>query len=484
MDLANQDLLDEISRLKEKNKQLRTIINFSSDGLYVVNNQGITLEVNKAYEEMTGISRKEVVGKNIRDLVFSDYFDRSAAYMALQSKQTTTIMQKIKKRKYFVATATPVFDEEKEVKMVVTSVRDLTYLNHLQNQLRKVEHINKKFPEYSLSLNQDASTIVFKSPQMRKIIESIKQISSFPTPVLITGPSGTGKEVLANLIHQLSSVNEKPFIKVNCAAIPPELFEAELFGYVSGSFTGARKEGKPGFFEQANNGTILLDEIGELPLTLQVKLLRVIQDQTITRIGDTKPKHLSFRLICSTNQDLMQLVREKKFREDLWYRINVVHLKIPPLHERKSDIGPLIEQILQNFCNEYHLEKQLLPQTLSILKNYSWPGNVRELKNIIEFLVISTSTTSISPSDLPEHIKNAWALELSSTEKEGLKLIKGTPSTENFSLKEAMKQFETRVILMALKSSKSIRAAASQLDIDHANLIRKMERLGITYHPS
>ncbi|MEW9674014.1 sigma-54 interaction domain-containing protein [Ammoniphilus sp. 3BR4] len=481
--------LQEITQLQSINKQLREIINFSSDGLFIVNHQGVVLEVNKAYEHTTGISREEVVGKNISDLVLSEYFDRSAAIIALQSKQTTTIVQRIKKQKYFVVTANPVLDTDKNIKMIVTSVRDVTYLHHLQEQLRHTEQINERLSDQIPTLNHGKTPLVYKSPQMQKLFEKIKQIASFPTTVLITGPSGTGKEVLGNMIHEWSSVADQAFIKVNCAAIPPELFESELFGYVSGSFTGARKEGKPGLFELANNGTILLDEIGEMPLPLQSKLLRVLQEKTITRIGDTKPKIINFRLVCSTNQNLKQLVQEKKFRGDLWYRINVVHLQIPSLHERKPDIQPLAEHFLTEFCQQYNLQKQILPETMLVLEEYSWPGNVRELKNIMEFLVVSTTTSFISPEDLPEHVKNNWDFDhplteensIPSIEDNGFQSIEDTHlnKSESKSLQQSLKQFEKEQILKALHTAKSIRSAASLLGLDHASLIRKMKRLGI-----
>ncbi|MFK2825711.1 sigma 54-interacting transcriptional regulator [Bacillus sp. B190/17] len=479
MNATIDELIEKVKQLEETNEQMRTIINFSSDGLYVVDHQGVTLAVNKAYEEMTGISRNEVVGKNIKDLVFVEYFDRSAAYMALQSKQTTTIMQKIKKRKYFVATATPVFDNEKsedrKVKMVVTSVRDLTYLNHLQNQIRAEQKNTRS------STNKEHSPVVFKSPQMTSLVKQAKKIAAFPTPVLITGPSGTGKEVLASFIHEHSPQKEQPFVKVNCAAIPPELFESELFGFSGGSFTGARKEGKPGLFEQADKGTILLDEIGELPLPMQVKLLRVLQDQSITRVGDVKPKRLSFRLICSTNQDLRELVYHKQFREDLWYRINVVHLAMQPLSQRTDDIPPLIDYYLQKLCRKYYLDKHISSDTLSILTHYPWPGNIRELKNIIEFLVVSTTSTTITPHDLPEHMREHGRYEPSPFEHDREIPDSIMSAYDHPNLKEALALFESQKILSALHSSKSIRSAAKLLDIDHANLIRRMKRLNITY---
>ncbi|MGE6613284.1 sigma-54 interaction domain-containing protein [Peribacillus sp. NPDC076916] len=466
------ELLEKVQQLEATNKLMRTIIDFSSDGLYVVDEDGITIEVNKAYEEMTGINRNEVIGEDIRDLVILEYFDESAAYMALQSKNTTTIMQKINKCKYFVATATPVFDNsKKKVKMIVTSVRDITYLNHLQSQTRKME-LDK---EIDAKQSMNHPLIIFQSKQMQTLIEKAKKIAAFPTSVLITGDSGTGKEVLANYIHQYSRQKDSPFIKVNCASIPSELFESELFGYADGAFTGAKKGGKAGFFEKANFGTILLDEIGELPLLMQAKLLRVLQDQAITRIGDTRSIPLNFRLICSTNKDLRELINKKQFREDLWYRINVVHLDIPPLLKRKTDILPLIDYYLKKLCEQFGLIKKIMPETIKLMESYQWPGNVRELKNILEYLVVSTSVPSILPRDLPEHIRDNWKLE-SDTEYEN-----NISPPSHLNLKDAMNQFEAQIILDALKSSPSIRKAAFKLEIDHANLIRRMKRLGIQY---
>ncbi|MET1178532.1 sigma 54-interacting transcriptional regulator [Peribacillus simplex] len=466
------ELLEKVQQLEATNRLMRTIIDFSSDGLYVVDEDGITIEVNKAYEEMTGINRNEVIGKDIRDLVILEYFDESAAYMALQSKNTTTIMQKINKCKYFVATATPVFDNsKKKVKMIVTSVRDITYLNHLQSQTRKME-LDK---EIDAKQSMNHPLIIFQSQQMQTLIEKAKKIAAFPTSVLITGDSGTGKEVLANYIHQYSRQKDSPFIKVNCASIPSELFESELFGYADGAFTGAKKGGKAGFFEKANFGTILLDEIGELPLLMQAKLLRVLQDQAITRIGDTRSIPLNFRLICSTNKDLRELINKKQFREDLWYRINVVHLDIPPLLKRKTDILPLIDYYLKKLCEQFGLIKKIMPETIKLMESYQWPGNVRELKNILEYLVVSTSVPSILPRDLPEHIRDNWKLE-SDTEYEN-----NISPPSHLNLKDAMNQFEAQIILDALKSSPSIRKAAFKLEIDHANLIRRMKRLGIQY---
>lgn len=464
-------LVEQIRNLQKANERLRDIINYSSDGLYVVGPDGITLEANRAYEQMTGIPREEVVGKHIVDLESQDYFDRSAAWMALQSGQVTTIIQQIKKQKYFVVTATPVFDQNNTIKMIVTSVRDVTYLYHLQEQLRQAQH---QYHGSSYPVFTDNAPLIYTSYSMKQIVKQIKQISSYPTTVLITGPSGTGKEVLANMIHQWSPAKNKPFIKINCASIPNELFESELFGYVSGSFTGAKKEGKPGLIELADQGTLLLDEIGEMPLAMQAKLLRVIQERIVTRIGDTKPRHISFRLICSTNQDLGELVKQKAFREDLWYRINVVHVTIPPLHERVDDIRPLAEHFTNELCQQYGLQKQLHPDAMKALEQYLWPGNIRELRNIIEFLVVSSRSVSIMSDDLPEHIKNHWEFEPST-------VIAPTkaPSIETISLQEALRQYETTLIKETLSNSKSIRAAATRLSIDHASLLRKMKRLGI-----
>ncbi|MCM3707425.1 MULTISPECIES: sigma-54 interaction domain-containing protein [Cytobacillus] len=480
MHSEDRQLLDELEKLRIINENLKSIIHFSSDGLFVVDRKGIVLEANKSYEDMTGIVREEVVGKNIKDLVLNEYFDRSAALMAMESKKKTTIIQLIKKQKYFVVTANPILDKDQEVKMIVTSVRDVTYLHHLQKQLRQAQQLNESHADKLTASNEEeqAASLIYASPPMQKLYEKIKQVAPFPTNILITGPSGTGKEVLASMIHQLSSSDKKTFIKVNCGAIPAELFESEMFGYASGSFTGARREGKPGFFEQANNGTILLDEIGDIPLPLQVKLLRVLQEKTVTRIGDTKPRELSFRLICSTNQDLRQLVLEKKFRQDLWYRINVIHLDIPPLSERREDISPLVEHFLSEFCRKYKIQKQIQPEVVEILTKYAWPGNVRELLNVMEFLIVSTTSLFITPNDLPENIKENWdfAHPFNTVENEA-NLTQREQEPKN--LKESLDEYERNKIITALENSKSIRSAAAQLGVNHANLIRKMKRLGI-----
>ncbi|MCM3090702.1 MULTISPECIES: sigma-54 interaction domain-containing protein [unclassified Cytobacillus] len=479
MHSEDRQMFDELEKLRIINENLKSIIHFSSDGLFVVDRNGVVLEANKSYEDMTGIAREEVVGKNIKDLVLNEYFDRSAALMAMESKKKTTIIQLIKKQKYFVVTANPILDKDQEVKMIVTSVRDVTYLHHLQKQLRQAQQLNESHADKLTASNEEEqASLIYASPPMHKLYEKIKQVAPFPTNILITGPSGTGKEVLAGMIHQLSSSDKKTFIKVNCGAIPAELFESEMFGYASGSFTGARREGKPGFFEQANNGTILLDEIGDIPLPLQVKLLRVLQEKTVTRIGDTKPRELSFRLICSTNQDLRQLVLEKKFRQDLWYRINVIHLEIPPLSERREDISPLVEHFLSEFCLQYKIQKQIQPEVVEILTKYAWPGNVRELRNVMEFLIVSTTSLFITPNDLPENIKENWdfAHPFNTVESEA-DLTQREPEPKN--LKESLDEYERNRIIAALDNSKSIRSAAAQLGVNHANLIRKMKRLGI-----
>jgi PAS domain S-box-containing protein len=470
---------DELIKLQSINEILHSIVQYSSDGLFVVNDEGIVIEVNKAYEEMTGISKKEVINRNIRDLVLNQYFDKSAASIALDTKKKTTIIQQIKQQKYFVVTANPILDKNQKVSMVVTSVRDISYLYHLQKQLQDSHHITNNTP--NTLYNQPDFYIVYNSPQMKMLYQKIEQISQFPTNILITGDSGTGKEVLANLIHQLSSKSNQPFIKVNCSAIPNELFESEMFGFTGGSFTGAKKEGKPGFFEQANNGTILLDEIGEIPIQFQVKLLRVLQEKSITRIGSTKPINLSFRLICSTNQNLERLIHEKKFRLDLWYRINVVQLKIPPLKSRKDDIPPLVEQFKDEFCNKYKLTKQILPETMNKLIEYDWPGNVRELRNVIEYVIISTLTSQVGPADLPDNIRENWNLEMPLISEDEFSDQASHLLSKEISLKSALEQYETEIIISTLKRTSSIRSAAQQLKIDHSSLIRKMRRLNITY---
>jgi TyrR family helix-turn-helix protein len=309
--------------------------------------------------------------------------------------------------------------------------------------------------------------IVANSPSMYNVIQLTGRLSDVDSTVLITGESGVGKGVIAKLLHENGSRRDHPFIKVNCGAIPENLIESELFGYESGAFTGSRKDGKKGLFETAEKGTIFLDEISELPLNLQVKLLQVIQEREITKVGGVESIPIDVRIISATNKDLMALVREGKFREDLYYRLNVVPISIPPLRERPEDIIPMIRIFLNLNNIKMKEHKEIDSKTIAILMKYPWPGNVRELQNIIERLVITTKGTVILPENLPSFIyDNAGGIESVSI-----------PAAK--SLKDALDHAEREILLKAQEQYKTTRAMAKALGVSQPTVVRKLQKYQI-----
>lgn len=438
--------------------QMMAILEFSTDGIYVVDRHGITIFVNQAYEQITGFSREHLIEKPIKDLVEDGYFNQSVSLQVLRDKKKISLLQTIAHKKDVIVTGNPVFAEDGTIEMVVTSVRDVTELNSLQKDLSKADTFSKmQNYRFTFTTDEEANRFLFRNIQMQKIYEKVTQIAAFPTSVLLTGPSGVGKEVIANLIHDFSDRKDKPFIKVNCGAIPEALLESEFFGYESGAFTGARREGKIGLLELANNGTLMLDEIGEMPIQLQVKLLRALQEKKIRRIGGTSDISVDIRLISATNQDIVNLIKQGKFREDLYYRISVIEILIPPLCERKDDIEILANHYFEFYCLRYKIQKVLTPEAMSCLIQYQWPGNVRQLKNVMENLVTSVPEPTIEPYHLPYQFQQ----------------IDYEPATN---LKSSIEQVEKRIVNEAIANHSSIRQAAKSLGIDHTTLVKKLQR--------
>ena len=293
------------------------------------------------------------------------------------------------------------------------------------------------------------------------------RLASVDSTVLITGESGVGKGVIAKLLHENGARKEFPFITVNCGAIPESLIESELFGYERGAFTGSRIEGKKGLFEAAQKGTIFLGEISELPLNLQVKLLQVIQDREFTRVGGVNRIPVDVRIISATNKDLHLLVKSGKFREDLYYRLNVVPINVPPLRERPEDILPLIQSNLEKYNNQLGENKTLEPAALAVLLHYSWPGNIRELQNIVERLILTTRDNLITEENLPVFIRTSAEAQ-------------PVQSMEHTSLRASMERAEKEVLTRALAEYKSTRAIAKALQVSQPTIVRKLHKYGLT----
>ncbi|AEM77821.1 LOW QUALITY PROTEIN: PAS sensor protein [Thermoanaerobacter wiegelii Rt8.B1] len=461
--MTNND--NELEFLKE---QLNAILESSYDGIYITDGEGRFLNINSRLLEMAGYRREDVIGTRAQDLVKTGVINKSIIEMVIEKKERVTITQTLKGRtiKEIMVTATPILDRNRKIKYIVANVRDMTDLIYLENECKKAETLSK---QYYLELMKErgySGKIVAESEEMKKIVQLAYRVAQVDSNILLEGESGTGKEVIARFIHEVSPRNKAPFISINCAGIPESLLDAELFGYEEGAFTGARKGGKVGLIELADEGTLFLDELNSLPISLQGKLLRVIETFEITRLGSEKSKKINFRLIASTNKDLKELVNKGLFREDLYFRVNTVPIILPPLRQRKEDIIPLALHYLQYFNNKYNSHKDLSINTFKYFEAYNWPGNVRELKNVIERLVVMTENDVITEKDLPTEL-----IDSLSNDKFQIIIRDIVP------LKELIEEAETKLIKLAMEHCHSTREAAKALKISQTSIVRKYKKV-------
>ena len=451
-------------------KILSEILDCMYDGVYITDGNGVTLFINKSYSSMSGIKKEDVVGYHMQDLINKRYFLESASLKVIETKKPVSIIDCFSNGKKCLATANPVFDENGQIKMVVTNLRDMTELLDLKNQLEELYDLNKKYYFELKELRKDIENkynIIGSSKSMIEIYEIIDRIAETDATVLVLGETGVGKEVVAREIHKNSLRKNGPFIKVNCASIPESLFESELFGYDKGAFTGAISKGKPGLLELAHNGTIFLDEIGELPLSAQPKLLRVLQEKKIIRVGGTESKRIDVRVIAATNKDLEKEVEKGTFREDLFYRLNVIPIKVPPLRKRREDIPLLSKHFLDLYNSKYNKTKTLSDTAFQLLKWYSWPGNVRQLKNLIERLVLICPYDIITDDYISRFIKKEEIEELYNIGR------------EEITLDEAVSIIERQLIYRALKKYGTTRNAAKVLGVSQPTIVRKAKKYDI-----
>lgn len=333
------------------------IFDSMNDGMYITNAEGLTLKVNQAYEQITGLDSKKLIGKYMTDIVKEGYLSTSITQQVIDSQKPVSVEQQVINGKKVALRGVPIF-EDGAIRMVVSFVRDISVINKIQEELNHSKIIIDQYQKQLNDLQQN--TFIAESPEFKKVIFLAQKVANVDSTVLILGESGTGKEVVAKQIHEKSSRNKNLFLKINCGAIPEQLLESELFGYEGGAFTGAKKNGHIGIFEMANKGTVFLDEIGDMPLHLQVKLLRVLQEKTITRIGSTKSIAIDTRVIAATNQNIAEMVQNRQFRQDLYYRLNVVSIMIPPLRDRKTDIPPLIDHFVKKSIKNINYTKSFL----------------------------------------------------------------------------------------------------------------------------
>lgn len=444
----------------------------SSDGILICDKKGVVIFVNTAYENTTGLKKEEILGEDLKVLLEQKKFNKALSLDVIENKKIISAIHKYVTGKSALTTACPIFSENGNFIGVINNTRNITELISLQKELEQAKILTQTYSDELYQLRKEKIKIdglIYKSKAMEDTLKFASKVAPFDTTVLITGESGTGKEVLAKFIHNESQRNGGPFIKVNCSAIPKELFESELFGYMEGSFTGALKDGKPGMFELANNGTLLLDEIGELPLYVQPKLLRVLQEKEVYRIGAKTPTKLNIRVLAATNRDLKTDVAEGKFREDLFFRLNVVPIKIPPLRERKEDIIEIALYFLEKLNRRYKRHITFAAEVESVLMSYSWPGNVRELENLVEYLFIANFSDKITVEMLP-----SWILTEHVMEKY---ICESGDCTSR--LNYMLDMFEKNIITVALSKHNSVRETAETLDIHTSTLFRKIKKLNI-----
>ncbi|UFJ42620.1 sigma 54-interacting transcriptional regulator [Brevibacillus humidisoli] len=448
-----------------------SIFNISSDGLYICDDQGHTLLFNHSFLEISGIPEELLWKYSVFELVEMDAVPNSCAAVTIRTlKPHDTIIDYYNGKKA-ILTSSPIFEDQKLV-CVVSNVRDITELNRLQRELEQTRQMNSKFQEVLLQIQgdyQSSQQFVYRSKEMHTITSLAARFAKNDSPILLLGESGVGKDVLAHYIHQQSG-RVGSFVKINCGAIPDHLLESELFGYEKGAFTGANRP-KEGLFELADKGTIFLDEIGDLPYALQVKLLNVLQEQKIRRLGGVETIEVDMRIIAATNVDLEQRVEKKRFRHDLYYRLNVLSLTIPPLRQRKDDIAALIFYFLDKLEQKYGEKKSMGAHELEKWIAYNWPGNIRELKNMVERAYHMSDHSRIQSDVLHYSARQNRDTSFSSQFQHLF--------DQPLALKQAVLQFERDYIRQALAKSRTMKECADKLNIDISTLVRKKQKLGL-----
>ena len=447
--------------------------------VYILDGNGKNLMVNNATLKMYQCSREE----------YYKYYAESSE-MVRRGRHTSTIFEQVMAKKesvsawselydanhnksLFFASQYPIFDSEGNIKYVVGS-------NILYNKFTQMsQKLQDKQIKHEVHLRSgETSSLLYCSKAMDQVIHSLQRVANTSANIMIQGETGTGKDVLANYIHSISPRGKQDMVSLNCAAISSSLFESELFGYEAGAFTGAKTKGSPGLIESAQGSTLFLDEVDSIPMDCQGKLLRAIETKRIRRIGGTKPIDVDFRLIIATNKDLLELVKEGKFREDLYYRFNVFNVLIPPLRERKDDIRLLANHFLKRYCEQYDTQKVFSENVYQQLENYTWPGNVRELKNIVERAVLTSDidTTELKYIHIPDAAPVVQQPFPSDRELVDEDLL---PSDELISLEDRIDEYEKIIIEDALSKYDSVTKAANYLNVSISTLSRKIAKYGL-----
>jgi TyrR family helix-turn-helix protein len=457
--------------VNEKNiwNETEAILHSLQDDILVTNIDGIILKVSEATEAIYNMNSSDLVGRSVYDLEKEGVFTPILTPLVIKEKKKITLVQTTFDGKKLLVTGIPVFDHDHKLIRIVSYSHDVTELLNLKKYLTEIEDEMERVKselERLRNLHFYTDGIIATCDNMKKVICLALQVAEVEANVLLLGESGVGKSHVAKFIHNKSPRNDGPFIEVNCGAIPETLFEAEFFGYESGSFTGANTKGKVGLAELAEGGTLFLDEIGELSLTNQVKILKFIQEKQFYRVGGTKLRTVDFRIIAATNKDLKEAIEEKTFRQDLFFRLNVVPITIPPLRKRPSDIIPLLDHFLNYFAEKYGRERNFDEGVIHLLLAQEWKGNVRELINLVERLVVTSSKHLIEIENLPESYRKSFS---------DVSLV----DDENRPLVEILERVEKQVLIHARKQYKTTIQMAKSLGISQPSVVRKIRKYGI-----
>lgn len=460
---------------KNCNSQERPQEKFLNDLLKILDDasvsdaNGIMVNVSGSYEITYQTTKDDIIGKSVYELEKEGFFKPAISPLVMKSKKKVTIVQKNKSDASQLVTGIPIFDQEGNIEYVVSfnsiDLAEIGKLKEKYDQARNLLDIYKSEIQHLRINHFGKGQVIYQSKEIENVCELIKSISDVDANIIITGETGVGKSMFAKMIHSNSKRSNGPYIYINCAAIPENLIESELFGYDKGSFTGALKEGKKGKIELAHNGTLFLDEIGELSLSTQTKILHVIQDKTFRKVGGSNEINIDFRLVTATNQNLENMIEEGAFRRDLYYRLNVVPIHIPSLRDRKQDIELLILHFLTNFNQKYKKQKGITREALKTLKDYEWPGNVRELENLLERLVVIGEDRLIEWELLPSYIINQ---------------CNTVDAAEVTNLKEAMNNYEREIISETLKQYGSSVKVGKALGISQPSALRKIKKYNLS----
>lgn len=479
----------ENQQLKNQVDELESIIHASSDELFVTDGEGRVLLITKRVKEVYDLTHDEIVGRTVFELEKEGVFYPSVTALVLRDHKRHTILQTTRDGRYLTVTGNPLFDENGVISRVISTAIDIQEMPWVlkTKPLSSSTIVNQQSTQKS-NITTTSFPIVASSELMRDFIDHARHIAKTDATILLLGETGVGKNRLARYIHSESPREDGPFVEINCSALPEPLIESELFGYERGAFTGSSREGKLGKVEIAHRGTLFLNEIGELPLQAQAKLLDFIQERQFTRIGGIKTHSVDIRIISATNRDLKQMVQDKLFREDLFYRLHVVPLEVPPLRDRIEDIEALCLTILTDITKRYHLPmKHLHQSTYSILCNYSWPGNVRELENVIERICVSIDDTIILPKHLPKIMDDKRIVTTVKTTNEMLCQMQNTNYHNHIdigthSLQEQLDLIEMEILKDAIARWKTTYTIAEHLKISQPTVVRKLKHHGLSTH--